>query len=168
MQEIFTASQYAPAHRFVGGSIYQAFLSAYNHHRWHAPVSGTISKAYLIDGTYYSAADLEGADPGGLNDSQGYISAVAARAVIAIDSDDAAIGKVACVFVGMAEVSSCVIDALPGQRVNKGDEIGYFQYGGSTYCLIFEPGVVDNFVPKPPFHDDAQPIKVNAHVATAK
>jgi hypothetical protein len=55
----------------------------------------------------------------------------------------------------MAEVSSCVVEALPGQRVKKGNEIGYFQYGGSTYCLIFELGVISSFVPKPPFHDDA-------------
>jgi phosphatidylserine decarboxylase len=88
--------------------------------------------------------------------------------VIVIDCDDRAIGQVGCVFVGMAEVSSCVIDALPGQHVEKGDEIGYFQYGGSTYCLIFEPGVIERFVPQPPFHDDAPPARINTHLATAR
>jgi Phosphatidylserine decarboxylase len=57
-------------------------------------------------------------------------------------------------------------------EIKKGDEIGYFQYRGSTYCLIFEPGVINSFVPKPPFHDDAHddapPLKTNVHVATAK
>jgi phosphatidylserine decarboxylase len=168
LQEIFTASQRDIAQRFVGGSVYQAFLSAFNYHRWHAPVSGTIAKAYLIDGTYYSDAEAEGEDPGGLNDSQGYTSAVAARAVIVIDSDEQAIGTVACVFVGMAEVSSCVIEAMPGQHVAKGDELGFFQYGGSTYCLMFEPGVVDSFVPQPPFDHQTAPVKVNAHLATAR
>ncbi len=125
-------------------------------------------KAYLVDGTYYSDAESEGEDPGGLNDSQGYISAVAARAVIVIDCDDAAIGEVACVFIGMAEVSSCMIEALPGQRVRKGDELGYFQYGGSSMCLIFRPGVIESFVVKPPFSDEQPPINVNAHLATAR
>jgi len=83
--------------------VYQAFLSAFFYHRWHAPVSGTIVKAYLVDGTYYSDADAEGYDPSSLNDSQGYITAVAARAVIVNDCDDPAIGEVACVFVGMAK-----------------------------------------------------------------
>jgi phosphatidylserine decarboxylase len=32
-QEIFTASQHDLAQRFVGGSVYQAYLSAYNYHR---------------------------------------------------------------------------------------------------------------------------------------
>lgn len=167
LQEILTPSQHELAHKFVGGSVYQAFLSAFNYHRWHAPVSGIVSKAYLVDGSYYSDAESEGVDPGGLNDSQGYITAVATRAVIIIDCDDAKLGQVGCVFVGMADVSSCIIEALPGQRVKKGDELGYFQYGGSTYCLIFEPGVIRDFVPQPPFDDTAPAFRVNAHVATA-
>jgi hypothetical protein len=68
LQEIFTASQRKIAERFVGGSVYQAFLSAFNYHRWHAPVSGTITHAYLIDGTYYSDVEAEGEDPGGRRD----------------------------------------------------------------------------------------------------
>jgi phosphatidylserine decarboxylase len=168
LQEIFTASQSEIAQRFVGGSIYQAYLSAFNYHRWHAPVSGTIAKAYLIDGTYYSDLEAEGEDPGGVNDSQGYTTAVAARAVIVIDCDEKALGSVACVFVGMAEVSSCVIDAMPGQHVEKGQELGFFQYGGSSYCLIFEPDVIDRFLPQPPFDTDAPPVKINSHLATAR
>ncbi|MDR5763181.1 phosphatidylserine decarboxylase family protein [Caballeronia sp. LZ035] len=166
--EIFTAKEAELAGRFVGGTVYQAYLSAFFYHRWHAPVSGTITKAYLVDGTYYSDADSEGEEPGSLNDSQGYITAVAARAVIVIDCDDPSIGEVACVFVGMAEVSSCMIEALPGQRVRKGEELGYFQYGGSTYCLILRPGVVESFARQPPYHDDAPPVHVNAHLCTAR
>ena len=30
------------AKRFVGGTVYQAYLSVYNYHRWHAPISGVI------------------------------------------------------------------------------------------------------------------------------
>ncbi len=85
-----------------------------------------------------------------------------------IECDDEAIGPVACVFVGMADVSSCMIEALPGQCVRKGDELGYFQYGGSTYCLIFRPDVIERFVPQPPFHDNGPPVQVNAHLATAR
>jgi phosphatidylserine decarboxylase len=167
LRDIFTSNQLELAQAFIGGSVYQAFLSAFNYHRWHAPVSGVISKAYTVDGTYYSEADSEGEDPGGLNDSQGYITAVAARAVIVIECDDRSIGKVACVFVGMADVSSCVIEALPGQRVRKGDELGYFQYGGSTCCLVFERDVIRRFVPQPPFDDNGVPVRVNERIATA-
>ncbi|MFM0630825.1 phosphatidylserine decarboxylase family protein [Paraburkholderia xenovorans] len=166
--DMFTSAHVEVAKGFVGGSVYQAFLSAFNYHRWHAPVSGVILKAYAVDGTYYSEADSEGEDPGGLNDSQGYITAVAARAVIVIDSDDRSIGRVGCVFVGMADVSSCVIEALPGQKIVKGDELGFFQYGGSTCCLVFERDVIAEFDPRPPFDDTVAPIKVNTRIATAK
>jgi phosphatidylserine decarboxylase len=121
-----------------------------------------------VDGSYYSDAESEGVDPGGLNDSQGYTTAVAARAIIVIDCDDPLIGLVGCIFVGMADVSSCVIEALPGQKVEKGDELGYFQYGGSTYCLVLRPNVVQSFAASPPFNDEASPIKVSAHVGTAR
>ncbi|WP_250511514.1 phosphatidylserine decarboxylase family protein [Caballeronia sp. GACF4] len=168
LAEIFSAKERELARRFEGGSIYQAFLSAFYYHRWHAPVSGRIVKAYLVDGTYYSDAESEGEEPSSLNDSQGYITAVAARAVIVIEADRREIGQVACVFVGMAEVSSCNIVALEGRRVKKGDELGYFQYGGSTFCLIFQPGVVDEFVPRGPFKDDEPPVNVNAHLCTAR
>jgi phosphatidylserine decarboxylase len=32
-----------------------------------------------------------------------------------------------------------------GQRVKKGEQIGYFQYGGSTHCLVFRAGVISEF-----------------------
>jgi phosphatidylserine decarboxylase len=68
----------------------------------------------------------------------------------------------------MAEVSSCTIEALRGQGVRKGDELGYFQYGGSSMCLVFRPGVIDRFVVQPPFSKGDSQDKVNAHLATAR
>jgi phosphatidylserine decarboxylase len=142
LKDIFTESKIKLAEKFIGGTVYQAFLSAYNYHRWHAPVSGKISDVYLVDGTYYSEAESEGQDPAGPNNSEGYITAVATRMVIVIDCDDKSLGQIACVFVGMAEVSSCINVVKKGQSVKKGDEIGYFQFGGSTYCMIFQKNVV--------------------------
>lgn len=37
---------------FAGGTVYQAFLSALNYHRWHSPVDGMIEDIYNIEGTY--------------------------------------------------------------------------------------------------------------------
>ena len=53
----------------------------------------------------------------------------------------------AFVPVGMSEVSSCMIDSkvTPGYHVGKGEELGYFQYGGSTHCLVFRPGAIAEF-----------------------
>ena len=131
-----------PAHRqFVGGTIYQAFLSALSYHRWHAPVNGTIVSTQLIDGSYYAQSPNVGFDPASPNESQGFITEVAARAIIVIDADDPRIGRMAFVSVGMAEVSTNEVTVTPGQRVRKGDQLGMFHFGGSTHCLVFRPGV---------------------------
>ncbi|WP_137936488.1 phosphatidylserine decarboxylase family protein [Chitinivorax sp. B] len=167
LEDIFTNQHRELARTFEQGTVYQAFLSAYNYHRWHAPICGTIVAAYNVPGTYYSEAESQGLDPAGPNDSQGYITAVAARAIVVIQSDHRSIGEVACVFIGMAEVSSCNIQVYVGQHVNKGDELGYFQFGGSTHCLIFQQGVIKQFVPRSPFDPNALPMHVNAQIATA-
>ena len=60
--------------QFVGGTVYQAFLSATNYHRWHSPVAGTIVRAFVQGGTYYSEAESEGADAVGPTKSQSYLA----------------------------------------------------------------------------------------------
>lgn len=136
--------------QFVGGTVYQAFLSATNYHRWHSPVAGTIVRAFVVAGTYYSEADSEGADAVEPMNSQSYLAHVAARAVILIEAEDPAIGLMAFVAVGMSEVSSCLIGSkvTPGYHVGKGEELGYFQYGGSTHCLVFRPGAIRRVRPR--------------------
>jgi phosphatidylserine decarboxylase len=147
---------------FVGGTVYQAFLSATNYHRWHSPVAGTIVRAFVQEGTYYSEADSEGADAVEPQNSQGYLAHVAARAVVLVQADSPAIGLMAFVAVGMLEVSSCVIDPniKPGCHVAKGEELGYFQFGGSTHCLVFRPGVIADFTldALPQLHDPEAPL----------
>ncbi|KAI8300857.1 L-tryptophan decarboxylase [Colletotrichum sp. SAR11_240] len=46
----------ALAPQFVGGTIYQAYLSAFSYHRWHAPVSGRIVELEMIPGTWSGPA----------------------------------------------------------------------------------------------------------------
>lgn len=158
--------------QFVGGTVYQAFLNALNYHRWHAPVAGTIVRAYLKDGTYFSEAESEGADAVEPTHSQSYLAHVAARAIILIQADDPVIGLMAVIPVGMIEVSSCVIDPeiVPGRHVDKGDELGYFQFGGSTECLVFRAGVIDQFslaaLPQPQ-NPNAPLVRVRSKIATA-
>ena len=155
--------------QFEGGTVYQAFLSALSYHRWHSPVSGRIVKTRLIDGSYYAAAQTAGFDPASPNESQGCITHTAARALIFIEADNPAIGLMAALFVGMAEVSSNEITVYEGQHVNKGDQLGMFHYGGSTHALIFRPQVDLEF----DLHGqspgmDSENIPVRARIATVR
>jgi len=152
---------------FVGGTIYQAFLSALSYHRWRSPLSGRVVKAEVRNGTYYSEAQAEGFDPSGPNESQGYITAVATRALIFIEADNSDIGLMCFMAVGMAEVSTCQITVYEGQHVKKGEQLGMFRFGGSTQCLIFRPQVKLEF----DLHGqnpglDSKNIFVNSKIAT--
>lgn len=145
------------ADNFAGGTIYQAFLSALSYHRWHSPVSGTIKKAYVQDGTYFSEPLFEGLgdpnnveiDAGGISVGQGYLTALATRAIIFIEADNPAIGLMAFIGVGMDEVSTCEITVKEGQKVKKGEQTGMFHFGGSSHVLLFRKGVKVEGFPKP-------------------
>ena len=131
------------AKRFHGGTVYQAFLSATSYHRWHSPVSGTIYKTELVDGSYYSATHDIQDSPASANIcmSQGYLAQVAARGIIYIQADNPDIGLMCFVSIGMSEVSSNEITVKEKDRVKKGDQLGMFHFGGSTHLLIFRPEV---------------------------
>lgn len=164
----------AYAQQFAGGTVYQAFLSALSYHRWHSPVTGTIDKVYIVNGSYYlenfyqGFENPAGADPSAPNDSQQFISAVATRAIIFIRADNPRIGLMCVVAVGMAEVSSCQVTVQPGSRINKGDQLGMFHFGGSTHCLVFRPGVnlTFNTYGMTPGVDAPNNIRVNTRIAT--
>ncbi|KAI0403368.1 Phophatidylserine decarboxylase-domain-containing protein [Xylaria palmicola] len=142
------------AAQFDGATVYQAFLSALSYHRWHAPVRGRVVRAFVRDGTYFSEplfpdpADprVYEINPRGFQASQGYLTALATRAIIFIQADNPAIGLMAFIGVGMDEVSTCEITVQQGQHVAKGEQLGMFHFGGSSHCLLFREGVkVDNF-----------------------
>lgn len=153
------------ARRFVGGDVYQAFLSAFEYHRWHAPVAGLIKEAFVIPGTYYAQSPAVGFDPAAPDQSQSFITNVAARAVIMIESNDPVIGLMAVVAVGMSEVSSNVLSVGVNTRVAKGDELGYFQFGGSTHCLVFAKGVIAEWDPQTNAGPDAKIVQIGSRIA---
>lgn len=152
------------AERFIGGTVYQAYLSALSYHRWHSPVSGTVVKKYVVPGAYYSEAKMAGFDSNASTGSMGYITEVATRALIFIQADNLDIGLMVFLAVGMAEVSTCDIQVDEGQRLRKGEELGMFHYGGSTYCLIFRKGVNVIFQLSQEPGLDATNIDVNAAI----
>jgi len=66
------------------------------------------------------------------------------RGVVTIDtsaSDAGDLGVVAVIPVGMAHVSSVMLTAVAGRHMAKGEEFGYFQFGGSDIIILFQQGV---------------------------
>ncbi|KAF9034513.1 phosphatidylserine decarboxylase [Rhodocollybia butyracea] len=148
LYDMFNRDEHAKS--FEGGTVYQAFLSPQDYHRWHCPVNGTIVRAHVVPGTYYAVIpdsgapagdpDLRAGDPhGALIRSQTWLSHSSARAIIYIEADNEDIGLMAFIGVGMAEVSTCEILVKEGQRVSTGDEMGMYHFGGSSHALVFGP-----------------------------
>ncbi|KAI0973533.1 Phophatidylserine decarboxylase-domain-containing protein [Xylaria arbuscula] len=148
--------------QFNSATVYQAFLSALSYHRWHSPVSGKVVRAFVQDGTYFSEPIFTSLDDSsasssnpslyaiesqGFGASQGYLTALATRAVIFIQADNPAIGLMAFIGVGMDEVSMCEITVREGQHIGKGDQLGMFHFGGSSHCLLFRKSVKVNRFP---------------------
>ncbi|HYP50303.1 MAG TPA: phosphatidylserine decarboxylase family protein [Pyrinomonadaceae bacterium] len=158
--------------RFVGGTVFQSFLSGADYHRWRAPVAGTIRKAQIVDGLMFSDAESAGFDDTAGTYSQGYEAAVNTRGLVFIESEDENLGMVCISPIGITEISSVTISVKQGQKVKKGDELGYFSYGGSSMCLVFQPGAIDYFTvanrPSGNNPDDGTPIRVNAQIAVAR
>lgn len=149
---------------FEGGTVYQAYLSASKYHRWHAPVDGVVEHIEHVNGTYYAETPAIGEDAAGPNESQGFITEMATRAIVYIRANNPEIGLMAFMAVGMAEVSSCEVTVRIGQELRKGQEIGMFHFGGSTHCLLFRPSVQLDF----DFGEQPQEIKEGQNYLLSK
>jgi phosphatidylserine decarboxylase len=129
--------------RFIGGTIVQTFLSGNNYHRFNSPVSGKVVEARVIDGFMFSELRSLGFDADAGILSQSYETSVNTRGLVVIEADNPELGHVAFLAIGITEISSITLGVEPGQHIGKGDELGYFSYGGSTVATVFEPGAVE-------------------------
>lgn len=128
------------ADRFTGGDLIQSVLPSTGYHRWHAPVDGVVRHVEIVPGQVLSVPELPAVPlPAGGRFSLDGELATHTRGLIFIET---ASGMVCVVPVGISEISSVTITVTEGQTVKKGDELGFFSYGGSSMCLLFEPGTV--------------------------
>jgi phosphatidylserine decarboxylase len=155
---------------FVGGDVFQSFLSGADYHRWRSPIDGVVKEARVVNGLMFSELASEGYDSSAGTKSQGYEASVNTRGLVFIQSDDPAIGMVCVIPIGITEISSVSIQVKAGQRVKKGDELGYFSYGGSSMALVFQPGAIRKFtvtLPEGESEKSRPTLKVNGQIAIA-
>lgn len=159
IEELLEGSPYA--HAFEGGQWTHSFLNTNDYHRQHAPVAGTIVEARVIQGTVYLQVTAEpipndtcgrsrlvGKRVFGAPDEAGY-EFMQTRGLVVIDSP---IGYVAVLPMGMAQVSSIVLTAEEGRTLHKGEEISYFQFGGSDIVMVFQQRSNVCFTAQPGVH----------------
>jgi phosphatidylserine decarboxylase len=130
--------EYKLADMFEGGYVFQTYLNPYNFHRWWVPVNGEVLfDPLVIPGCFFSKLVLP--DYGGATTlSTPYLAEANARGLIVFDTPD--YGKVCCIPLGMSEVSTVKFDESmkKGATVKKGEEMGMFHYGGSSFVVIYQ------------------------------
>lgn len=110
-------------------------LAPQDYHRFHHAVDGVVGPSKHIEGTYYTV------NPMAIRDSFLSVYTENVRTITYINSDH--FGQVAYVAIGAMMVGSIILTDSEGQRVKRGDEHGYFAFGGSTVILIFPPKIGD-------------------------
>ncbi|KAI9595203.1 phosphatidylserine decarboxylase-domain-containing protein [Syncephalis fuscata] len=129
------------AKRFEGGSIAIFRLAPQDYHRFHAPIAATCTSSRIIPGKYYTV------NPLAIN-SQIDVLTENTRTVHTFTTvtDDKYTAKLESPFdfvivpVGAMMVGSIKLTgAQPDVHTRKGDELGYFAFGGSTVVAVFPP-----------------------------
>ena len=121
------------AARYADGAAVFSRLCPVDYHRFHFPVSGVPGNARLINGLLYSV------NPLALRDRLSILWENK-RYVTEIDTEE--VGKVLVLEIGATNVGSVNLTYVPTRSVKKGEEKGYFAFGGSATFTIFEPGRV--------------------------
>lgn len=150
VEQLLEGSMYKDA--FAGGQFVHYFLGPYSYHRFHTPVSGVVKECYPVHGKVYLDVNLQDGQFDAPDDSEGAYEFYQARGIITIDtreSPEGDVGIVAVIPIGMCQVSSVHMTATPGGLVQKGDEFGYFLFGGSDIIVLFQKGVAKEIFETP-------------------
>lgn len=122
------------AHKYVGGALAIFRLAPQDYHRFHSPVDGKIGPMTYIAGEYYTV------NPQAIRTSLD-VYGENARKIVPIDSP--VFGRVMAVCIGAMMVGSIITTVREGEEVKRGEEFGYFAFGGSTIVVLFEKGMVE-------------------------
>ncbi|HEY1764590.1 MAG TPA: phosphatidylserine decarboxylase [Opitutaceae bacterium] len=117
--------------RFESGSMVISRLCPSDYHRFHFPVGGTPGESKLLPGWLYSVSPIA------LRRNIRYLVENKRRLTVI---EAGVFGTVAMVEIGATNVGSILETFIPGRPAAKGDEKGFFAFGGSCVVTLFEPG----------------------------
>jgi len=120
---------------FKNGIYTHSFLNIDDYHRYHVPVAGEIKEVRKIQGRVYMNVIRKPDGSLQIIDGDTY-QYNQERGLIVIDSPE--VGLVAVLPIGMGNVSSVNLTPEVGARLRKGDEFGFFMFGGSDIVMLFQ------------------------------
>lgn len=130
--ELFNKNQEL-ADKYRNGSCAILRLCPADYHRFHFPVSGKVGITKTVPGLLHSVSPyaLEQGLP---------VYCLNKRTLCELKSNE--VGSVLLMEIGALFVGSIVQTYRAGTQVQRGDEKGYFKFGGSTCVLFFEQGAI--------------------------
>lgn len=121
------------AKRFASGGMLISRLCPVDYHRFHFPCDGVPSAAKPINGPLYSVSPIAlRKRPSILWENKREITVLRTFKL----------GDVLLLEVGATCVGSIVQTFAPDAAITKGDEKGFFRFGGSCFITLFEPGKI--------------------------
>jgi phosphatidylserine decarboxylase len=116
---------------FSSGSMLIARLCPIDYHRFHFPCDGVAGAPRLINGSLYSVNPIA---------LKKWIQILSENKRVITEIDTERFGTVLYIEVGATAVGTIRQTFEPEQKVMKGQEKGYFEFGGSCLVLLFEKG----------------------------
>lgn len=105
-------------------------LAPNDYHRYHFPCSGHASAITQVKGSYYSVS------PYALAKNFTKVFCENKREYCILSSQEK--GDIVIAPVGATMVGSIISTYPPNENIQKGDEMGYFTFGGSTIVLLID------------------------------
>jgi phosphatidylserine decarboxylase len=118
------------AREFTGGPLLLARLCPVDYHRFHYPDAGRTLDTYRVHGAFHSVNPLALA-------TKSDVLATNERQVTLLDTRE--FGKLAYIEVGAMCVGT-IVQSHTASEFARGDEKGYFLFGGSTVIVLGQPG----------------------------
>lgn len=149
------------AEKYYGGSMAIIRLCPADYHRFHFPASGIPTKSKKIRGRYFSVSPIALRE----NLKVFYQNK---REYTILNTEN---GKnILLMEIGATFVGSIIQTYTPFEPVEKGEEKGYFKFGGSTVLLLFEKNsvVFDQDLIENTHKKLETSIKVGEHIAVLK
>jgi phosphatidylserine decarboxylase len=122
---------------FNGSSLAIFRLAPADYHRFHSPIDGEVGEVVHIPGQYYTV------NPQAVNEPGFDVFTANTRSVLYMKHTQTGL-PVAFVAIGALLVGSIAWTngGQKGNTVKKGEELGYFAYGGSTVVAVLPQGIV--------------------------
>lgn len=102
-------------------------LAPQDYHRFHCPCDGIIKRPKYISGEYYTVNPMA---------VRTELDVFGENVRIVIPIETKIFGTILYIPVGAMMVGSIILTCKEGDKINRGEELGYFKFGGSTVLLI--------------------------------